>query len=204
MRHARRVWKTAQDARGFSVMELMVSLIILEAVFLMVFAGYSSGVMLLGNASREWESQEGARSSLQLLARHLRQATEIALADADGVGFYADLDNDGIEEAVLYRLVAAEGRIERGVNRTDTDADGRADAMPATFNPFLPGVVNEAGTFLTYYDAHGDVITGGEGWPTIVRAVGFEVMVDVRTGDRQPPGRYQTVVQMRNVGFRSF
>lgn len=185
-------------------MELMVSLIILQGVFLMVFAGYSSGVIVLGNTSRDWESQQGARSSLQLLARNLRQATQVTIAEANQVGFYGDLDNDGVEEAVIYRLAAASGRLERGVNRMDEDADGRADDMPRTFDVFLGSVVNADGTFLTYYDGNGVQITGGLGWPGTIRAVGFEVAVDISTTDRQPPGRYQTIVQMRNVGFRSF
>lgn len=204
MTAAHRAGRFLRDAPGYSVMELLVSLLILQAVFLMMFAGYSSGVVVLGNTSRDWEAQESVRSSLQLVARNLRQATQVAVADANQVGFYADLDNDGVEEGVLYRLVAASGRIERGVNRTDADADGRADGMPATFDVFLPSVVNPAGTFLTYYDGNGAQITGGAGWPGTVRAIGFEVVVDISTTDRQPPGRYQTVVQMRNIGFRSF
>ncbi|MGQ0549567.1 MAG: hypothetical protein ACT4PY_07875 [Armatimonadota bacterium] len=203
--NARRSLRRAiQDARGASIMEVMISVIVLQAVFLMVFAGYSSGVILLGNTSREWESQEGARSSLQLLARNLRQATEIAVADSNQIGFYADLDNDGLKEAVIYRLVADAGRIERGVSRIDADADGRADAMPTNFGVFLPSVVNAAGSFLAFYDANGTQITGGAGWPATIRAIGFEVIVDLRTDDRQAPGRYRTVVQMRNVGFRGF
>lgn len=204
MNAARFVWRALQDTRGVSLMELMISVIMLQAVFLMVFAGYSSGVILLSNTSREWESQEDARASLQLLARNLRQATEIAVATASQVGFYADLDNDGVQEAVMYRLAPAEGAIERGVSQTDGDADGRADAMPTTFTVFLPSVVNAAGSFLTYYDANGVEISGGSGWPHTIRAIGFEVMVDVRTDDLQAPGRYRTIVQMRNVGFRSF
>ncbi len=204
MKAARGAYRSIRDTRGYSVMELLISLIILQAVFLMVFAGYSSGVIVLGNTSRDWESQEGARSSLQLLARNVRQATQVAVADADHVAFYGDLDNDGIEEAVIYRLVAASGRIERGISRTDGDADGRADGMPAAFDVFLSAVVNTAGTFLTYYDANGVQITGGAGWPGTIRAIGFEVIVDISSSDRQPPGRYQTIVQMRNVGFRSF
>ncbi|MGH2374526.1 MAG: hypothetical protein ACREJ4_17475 [Candidatus Methylomirabilaceae bacterium] len=204
MNATRSIPRALRDVRGVSLMELMVSVIMLQAVFLMVFAGYSSGVILLSNTSREWESQEGARSSLQLLARNLRQATEIAVADANQIGFYADIDNDGLQEAVIYRLVAAAGAIERGMFRTDGDADGRADAMPTTFSVFLPSVVNTVGSFLTYYDANGTQITGGAGWPHTIRAIGFEVMVDLRTDDLQAPGRYRTIVQMRNVGFRSF
>lgn len=204
MNAARSIWRVLHDTRGVSLMELMISVIMLQAVFLMVFAGYSSGVILLSNTSREWESQEDARSSLQMLARNLRQATEIAVADANHVGFYADLDNDGVQEAVIYRLDTAAGVIERGVSRTDGDADGRADAMPTTFSVFLPSVVNAAGSFLTYYDANGAQTTGGAGWPHTIRAIGFEVMVDLRTDDLQAPGRYRTIVQMRNVGFRSF
>jgi Tfp pilus assembly protein FimT len=199
-----RICRLVQDARGYSVMELLVSVIILQAVFLLVFAGYSSGVIVLGNTSREWEGQESARFSLQLLARNLRQATHVAVADANQVGFYADLDNDGIAEGVLYRLVAASGRIERGANRMDANTDGRADGMPATFDVFLRSVVNPTGTFLSYYDANGTQITGGAGWLGLIRAIGFEVVVDISTTDRQPPVRYQTVVQLRNVGFRSY
>lgn len=204
MNAARSIWRALQDTRGVSLMELMISVIMLQAVFLMVFAGYSSGVILLSNTSREWESQEDARASLQLLARNLRQATEVAVANPNQVGFYADLDNDGVQEAIMYRLAPPGGSIERGVSRTDGDADGRADAMPTTFTVFLPSVVNAAGSFLTYYDANEAEITGGAGWPHTIRAIGFEVMVDLRTDDLQAPGRYRTIVQMRNVGFRSF
>ncbi len=195
----RRLLRGITDTRGASLLELQVALIILQGVFLLAFAGYSSAVVVLGNTSRDWESQAGARSSLQLLSRHLRQAVEIASADANQVSFYADLDNDGVEEAIVYRLNAAQGRIERGVNR-----NGRADGMPTTFGVFLPSVVNAAGTLFTYYDAAGAQITSGSpGWPATIRAIGFEVVVDISTNGRRAPGRYRTVVQIRNVGFRS-
>ena len=201
----RRLLRGIADTRGTSLLELQVALIILQVVFLMAFAGFSSGVVVLGTTSRDWESQAGARSSLQLLSRNLRQATQVATADANQIGFYADLDNDGIEEAIVYRLTTSQSRIERAVNRTDADADGRADGMPTTFSVFLPSVVNTAGTFLTYYNSSGaQIASGSAGWPATIRAIGFEVLVDIRTNDRQAPGRYQTIVQMRNVGFRAF
>lgn len=191
------------DTRGASLLELQIALIIMPLLILLVFGAYSSASMLLGNSSRDWESQAVARSSLQVLARELRQATYVEVADAAQIGFYADLDNDGVEEGVIFRLNDSLNQIERGVNAVDLNGDGRADALPGMLGTFVPSVVNPAGTFLTYYDASGTLLTpGSPGWPASVRGVGVEVKVDINATDRQPAGLYRTAVQLRTVNFK--
>jgi hypothetical protein len=191
------------DTQGATLLELLIALIIMPLIVLLVFGAYSSAAMMLGRSSRDWESQAIARSSLQVLARDLRQATYVEVADAAQIGFYADLDNDGVEEAVVFRFNDPLDRIERGINAVDLNADGRADALPVVLGAFIPSVVSPAGTFLTYYDAWGLPLTpGSPGWPATIRGVGFEVKVDINPSDSQPASLYRSAVQLRTVNFK--
>lgn len=94
--------KCVSKKRGVTLIELIMGIVIVGTL-----AGISSlyikQVMDLWNflSFREETSSQGS-SALIRMARELRQATEIAAADAANLIFNADLDADGTDNTVQY------------------------------------------------------------------------------------------------------
>lgn len=164
------------DARGFTLVELLVSLLIsaMFAVGVQQFArSMLRGVRVLEAAA---EAQEAARLGAQLIAGDLRDAgfspagglgNGLRRAAIDAVAMARDLNGDGdsddANEAVAYHWAADRGALMR--------APGGAPPQP------LLGDVPEGGLRLTYVGADGAPLAAGGELDAAQRARVRQVMV---------------------------
>jgi len=164
------------DARGFTLVELLVSLLIsaMFAAGVQQFArSMLRGVRVLEAAA---EAQEAARLGAQLIAGDLRDAgfspagglaNGLRRAAIDAVAMARDLNGDGdsddANEAVAYHWAADRGALMR--------APGGAPPQP------LLGDVPEGGLRLTYVGADGAPLAAGGELDAAQRARVRQVMV---------------------------
>jgi prepilin-type N-terminal cleavage/methylation domain-containing protein len=182
--------RTGGRARGFSLVELLVSLAVLSLVLAAVLSVLRAGLGAYGWGAARVEAQQSARIALERMARELREAgydptgagmPGIVVAAPALVTFARDLNRNGVidptSERVTFLLRAGEHVLRR-------EAGGGAQ-------PIIDGVRRLS---LTYFDRAGALTTD----PARVASIRIEMEV----GRSGPTAVMGTEVAIRNHGGR--
>lgn len=193
-----RLYRALGREGGFSLMEMLTSMVVLGFLFAAVSVVLSSMIRHSDEVEDRTTLQTDARFTLDLLAVDLRQAysgvdgvSPIESVSATTLTFLSpDRAQPFHLRRISYRL--SNGRIERAT-ATSTDTDGAPWAIPA-LGPWRKQVdsVKNAAPF-TYYDANGAVTTN----PALVSTV----KIDLDLATNSSPTRqlkYQTSVTVRS------
>ena len=161
---AARIRRRLRDQRGFTLVELLVSMTIGVAVLLATFAIFDSALLAQGRVDDRTDSIARGRTAMEQIVQQLRSQVclgpslpAIEYGDDDEVRFYADLANTTfVPERRVLRFA--------GGALTESDYSGRASggSPPYTFSttPSRTRVILDrmAGTgvpFFTYYGFDG-------------------------------------------------
>ncbi len=108
--------------RGFTLMETMVTVLILAVIMLSVFRVFTATNQTYRRGSESIDGQQNTRAALSWLSRELRSAKSFTVINANEVTFVSDVNVDN--QSRTFRLDA-----------TDWDADGDQTELLLIRNP---------------------------------------------------------------------
>lgn len=203
---------TGTSARGFSLLELLIALSVFSLILGGLFSSAQKAQARYGFEQDILESQQSARSALDMMSREIRQAgfpktgyydtdlgwnasncDKVAIGfitvNATQMGFEGDINEDGIVELIEYRL-------------NGTVLERSAVAKPAgggtPTSSFIPMANNIRTLTFTYFDSNGVSTTTAAS----VRSVA--IALDLSTNRFNPQTkRLQTVSLSSRVFVRN-
>ena len=161
-----------KDERGFTLPEMLVTIVIMIVVLFALFSIFEMSVTIFNYGNRKVEAVEIARVALEKMEREIRQAHAINTATGQmfdtwtstQIRFGNDLDGNGVIACPNTSSPPKCERIWYRLNGTTLERDNTGTG--ATFQPVAERV--QSLTF-TYYDANGN---------QVVPAVGDEACID--------------------------
>ena len=130
------------DARGFTLLELLISLTIMSGIVLVVNAAFTLGIDAANRGEVRGIENQRARAALAQISRQLKSAYPLALQTEKGIAVYFTGDAEGVS------FVASTGRPEVGGLEKVTyflrEREGRRGLWMRTSAPTLPAdLLNE-------------------------------------------------------------
>ncbi|MGE0823866.1 MAG: type II secretion system protein J [Candidatus Binatia bacterium] len=123
-------------ARGFTFLELIISLTIMGLILLVVNAAFNVGLQATDKGEGRGLENQRARAALALISRHLKSAYPLALQMDGGIAVYFTGDRKELN------FVATTGRPEVGglekISYFLRDEDGRRSLWLRTSAPAIP------------------------------------------------------------------
>ncbi len=142
------------QSKGFTLVEVMVTVAIATILFIMVFDFFSQSIKIQDFVSEQNQAVSDARKGMSTFTKELREATyadtgafPLAEASENSLIFYSDIDTDinierihyYLEEAILYK-----GVLEPSGSPLDYTGE-------ETVTVISYSVYNEANPLFTYY-----------------------------------------------------
>ncbi len=194
-------------SRGFTLVEILISLAILGLVSTVVATFMVNVFSLNSNLSGSMNAQLDARHVVKVMVAEMREASPsengayaIASAGVSSVTFYSDVNNDGLQDKVRYFLSGSD--IKRGVV-VPTGSPYTYDDDDEKVTTIFSGVISSStAPLFQYYSAD----YSGTGSPlsqpvtaSTVRLVKITVIID-RDKNRAPtPMIVTSQVNLRNL-----
>jgi prepilin-type N-terminal cleavage/methylation domain-containing protein len=130
------------DTRGFTLLELLISLAIMSGIVLVVNAAFTLGLDAANRGEIRGIENQRARAALAQISRQLKSAYPLALQTEKGIAVYFTGDSEGVS------FVASTGRPEVGGLEKITyflrEQQGRRGLWMRTSAPALPAdLLNE-------------------------------------------------------------
>lgn len=192
--------------RGMSFVEM----IIVVAMFslLMITIGNSVSNLYKANAYTFQQAYQvsNARSGVAGMSHDIREMTygadgsyPLAIMQPNEIGFYSDINNDGVAEYVEYQLATTTSLLRRVYIPTGT---------PPTYNKATPNETDTLSTYVQnalqgtstfmYYDMNGTLATSST-LVTSIRYIKMQAIVNI--DPVRNPGEFmlQTSVALRNI-----
>jgi prepilin-type N-terminal cleavage/methylation domain-containing protein len=211
-----------KDERGFTLTEMLVSMMIMTVVLIALFNIFDMSVKIFSYGNKKVEAAQNARVGLEKMEREIRQAYPIDTATGQmfytwtptQIRFGNDLDGNGVIacpntstptkcEKIGYRL--ANGTTTLGRDNTSTGATNSSTLItavpPGNLRPVAERV--QSLTF-TYYDSTGDEVVpvgdpDGDTEEDIDRVlVSLEISVSQGLGNPATQETLTTVIDLRN------
>jgi type II secretory pathway component PulJ len=190
-----------KDERGFTLVEMIITTMIMMIVLVALFSVFDTGLKVFSFSNNKVEAVETARVGLEKMEREIRQAYVYNRAGgdmhvfdtwtADQIRFGNDLDGSGI-----VQCPNPGGKCEKigyELNGTTLVRDNSS-----TGADFQPVAENIQGLTFTYYDNNGNVIAPG-GTETSVDRVSVRLAVSVDQGiGNNGTQVLTTVIDLRN------
>jgi len=188
------------DDAGFSLVELLISVVILPLV---LSAAYMVFMTLSGNyssISAQSEATAEAQRALDVLVRELRQGQEItdgggaiAISEPGRCSFYVDVDRDGIPERVTYYV--------DGTDLYRAEGEASAPVYPYNFEDGpaqrIVNLTTSSSVVFTYYDQSAPSTVDVTPNPSSIVAVGIHLSASRPAQNGQVAVDFQTRVKIR-------
>ena len=191
---------------GFSVIEVLVSILILSLIGLAVYSFQNDVFSLNRIISGSLTAQDEARRALKIMSAEIRTASPsslgayaLAQTATSSLTFYSNIDSDSFKERVRYFLNGA--TLKKGVIKPS--------GTPLTYNPaneavseLVHDVANATTSIFSYYDENYDGTTQALAEPidtATVRLVKITIMIDKDSQTPPGPMTLTTQISMRNL-----
>lgn len=138
-----RIFKLKNPKGGFTLLELIIVTVLISILLGAITFTFVVGLKAWEVAMLHGGIKKDASYSLRLITEEMRQATSITTANQNDVTFVADLDGNGVDEAIRYSWSGVIGEDFNKVVGTTTTALAR-DAQSAQFK---------------YYDANNNLLS---------------------------------------------
>ena len=191
--------------KGFTFIEVVIVIAIFAVIFT-VIASFGQNTSLLSNLiNKSLEIEQDLRQTFQVLITEIRSmgpsslgAYPIESASTSSLGFFSDIDEDGVFERVRYFVGTS--TLEKGV----TEPTGNP-LVYATSSEIIKSVVNYlilASTTFEYYDASYTGIEAPLSSPidtAKIRIIKVTVTADVNPGVAPKPVTLTNAINVRNL-----
>ena len=174
------------DERGFTLTEMLVTIIIMMIVFFALFSIFDMSLRVFSYANNKVEAVESARVAMEKMEREIRQAyvynrpTDMHLFDqwtSNQIRFGNDLDGNGI---IACPNTSSPAQCEKIGYQLDGSTLGRDNTSTGATNDVAnlqPVAENVQNLTFTYYDRNGNEIDPA-GPEAIADPVGTEANID--------------------------
>ncbi len=194
-----------KDERGFTLTEVLVTIIIMIVVLFALYSIFDMTLKVYSYGNNKVEAMETSRAALEKMEREIRQASpytrpsDMHLFDqwtASEIRFGNDLDGSG-----AIQCLNPSGRCEKIGYRLDGTTLGRDNTSTGATNTVAnlqPVVENVQSLTFTYYNSSGAVVAPG-GTETSVDRVQVSLTTSVDQGVGNPGTQTLTsVIDLRN------
>jgi prepilin-type N-terminal cleavage/methylation domain-containing protein len=103
--------------RGLTLIELLISIMLISAMLGAVWAIYSAGFNIFYGQLSRYDIKDETSLAFITMTKELHQAVSVTAATATSVTFTSDPDNNGVDETIEYRWSGeARSSLERVVD----------------------------------------------------------------------------------------
>jgi prepilin-type N-terminal cleavage/methylation domain-containing protein len=88
--------------RGLTLIELLISIVLISAMLGAVWTVYSTGFQVFYGQLSRYDIKDETALAFITMTNELHQASSITAATATSVTFTADLDSNGVNETIQY------------------------------------------------------------------------------------------------------
>lgn len=194
------------SARGFSIIEILVSISIFTLLLFGMYAVQKEAVSLNDNYIGRLSTQNEVRKAMATISREIRTvapssvgAYPLADVSTSSFIFYSNIDGDAYVEKVRYFLDGT--TLKRGVIKPGGSPLAYNSANENT-SELIHDVANGSGAIFTYYGENYNGTGPSLVEPfdvTLVRLTKIEVIVDKDPQQTPVPQIFSTQINMRNL-----
>lgn len=88
--------------KGLTLIELLISVLLISAMLIAVWAIYSTGFKVFYNQISRYDIKDQSALAFITMTNELHEASSITAATAASVTFTADINDDGVNETIQY------------------------------------------------------------------------------------------------------
>lgn len=189
--------KASNGKAGFSLLELLITALILTVVLLAIYLMYETNMITATWGNKKAELQQNARVALDMMQRETRMAgydpsnaacgaIKSGFSEAD-LTLFADIDGNNVTDKVQYTFNQASQTITRRVQPWD----GSCTSPTTTAETVADGVSSLS---LTYKDGADSVTTQ----PASVRKITIAIIASGQAGNKTQTFTFASDVRLRN------
>lgn len=174
-----------RDERGMSVVEMLMSALILVIVVLGSFSAYEFGVWNYRDNEARATAQQDARWAVDMMSRYIRMTETLMVTQSSELSIRADADDD--DEWETIRFYPDDGQVQMEFT----------DGLNTTTKKLAEGVSNT--DIFVYYDVDGVELTNPVERPTKTKQIRVKLVIDTDLNDNMEAVTMQTQVDLRNL-----
>ncbi len=186
--------KIFTSQKGFSFLELLIA-VTLSAIIGLVVISLINQVLLRGKGGEQaFNAQNEAQSSMNKMAKEIRQASKLTAADSQTTTFlmYKQV-SDSAPTQVRYYLSG------NNLNRGETPPGGSGpnytyDPSTEVIKPVATSVINGASAIFSYFDQYGNVLLAPI---NLAQVTLVQINLTIRQTNNPSPFKVETKVQLR-------
>ena len=197
-----------KDERGFTLTEMLVTIMIMTVVLIALFNIFDMSITIFDYGNRKVEAAQNARDGLEKMEREIRQAYPIDTATGQmfytwtptQIRFGNDLDGNGVIACPNTSSPTKCEKIGYQINGNILGRDNTSTGATNTVANLRPVAERVQSLALKYYDSTGNEVVPGVGDEADIDRVSVSLNISVAKGLANPATQetLTTVIDLRN------